>query len=169
MYLDLLVAKTDISEHLPTLRLLSSLCDHVVEFGVRSGVSTAAIISSGTPSTHYDIAPQPYEFPYGHTFIQASTLEIEIPEVDMLFIDSEHSYNQLKQELALHAHKVRKFLVFHDTTTFADALLPAIDEFLKENTKWYVLAQYLNNNGLTILSKSLFFGDRLPLIRTKAD
>lgn len=164
MYIEAQLANTDISEHLPTLRLLASLCDQVVEFGVRSGVSTAAIISSGTPSIHYDILPQPYEFPYGHTFIQASTLEIEIPTVDMLFIDSEHSYVQLSQELKLHAHKVRRFIAFHDTTTYADALIPAINEFLKANSRWFVLAQYLNNNGLTVISRDLFFGQRLPLI-----
>ena len=129
--IELQLADTDISEHLPTLRLLSSLCDHVVELGVRTGVSTAAIISSGTPSTHYDILPQPYQFPEKNKFIQANTLEITIPETDMLFIDSEHSYPQLSQELKLHASRVRKYIAFHDTTTFADALIPAIDRKIK--------------------------------------
>jgi len=166
MYLELLKANTDISEHLPTLRLLASLCDQVVEFGVRTGVSTAAIISSGTPSIHYDILPQPYPFPVGHVFVQKSTLEIEIPYVDMLFIDSEHSYAQLSQELKLHGHKVKKFIAFHDTTTYGEALIPAIEEFLSVNREWYVLAQYLNNNGLTVISRLPDFqGERIPLIK----
>ena len=163
MYLELLKANTDISEHLPTLRLLSSLSDHVVEFGVRTGVSTAAIISSGTPSTHYDILPQPYPFPFGHTFIQKSTLEIEIPIVDMLFIDSEHSYEQLSQELKLHGHKVKRWIVFHDTTVYGKGLIPAIEEFMSINREWVVLAQYLNNNGLTVISRDPFYGEKTPL------
>ncbi len=159
------ISNTDISEHLPTLRLLVSLCDHVTEFGVRSGVSTQAFLTTNVPSIHYDIDPQPFAFPSPHSFIQADTLKIDIQPTDLLFIDTEHSYEQLSQELALHANKVRKYLVFHDTTTYDEALTPAIVEFLKDHKDWKLLAQYLNNNGLTVLVKGNEKIKSLPMLK----
>ena len=83
----------------------------------------------------------------------------------MLFIDTLHVYEQLQQELALHADKVRHFLVLHDTTTFAEygeplpgfpfgtkrGIWPAIEEFLFESPKWTLASRVHVNNGLTIL------------------
>jgi hypothetical protein len=96
------------------------------------------------------------------TFRQADVLHVEIEETDMLFIDTWHVYEQLKQELALHAAKVRKYLVFHDTTTFGEqgetpgytGIWPAIEEFLQANLHWTLAARLTHNNGLTVLNAS---------------
>jgi len=48
------------------------------------------------------------------------TTEVEIDATDFLFIDTFHTYEQLKKELELHADKVRRFLAFHDTSTFGE-------------------------------------------------
>jgi len=56
---------------------------------------------------------------------------------------------------------VRKYLVFHDTTTYGEVgqvpgsrgLWPAIEEFLGENSEWTLSARVQNNNGLTILAR----------------
>ena len=44
-YLKYVKAGTDISDHLPTLFSIAQLCDHVTEFGVRTGVSTVALLA----------------------------------------------------------------------------------------------------------------------------
>lgn len=155
---------SDINEHLPTLRMLASLCSTVTEFGVRSGVSTQAFLATDAVLTSYDIDPQPFPFFPPNKFIQASTLDIEIEQTDLLFIDTDHSYKQLSQELALHHAKVNCFIVLHDTTTYGKELIPAIHEFLSKNTEWYLLAQYLNNNGLTVLTKLPTRAKTLPLL-----
>src|SRR5262249_732802 len=80
---------------------------------------------------------------------------------DMLFIDTWHVYEQLRHELALHAGKVRRYLVFHDTTTYGESgeepgsrgLWPAIEEFLREHPEGSLAAHYEHNNGLTILAR----------------
>ena len=82
-----------------------------------------------------------------------------------------HSYKQLRAELKLHASKVRKYIIFHDTTSYGtidetnyESLGPewkaegigiwkAVEEFLNENSEWNLIKRYTNNNGLTIIGK----------------
>jgi hypothetical protein len=93
-------------------------------------------------------------------FIQKSDLKIEIKETDLLFIDSWHVYNQLRQELLLHCNKVKKYLIFHDTVTFGAygedggiGLMPALEEFLFWHPEWVVKEIYNNCNGLIICTR----------------
>jgi hypothetical protein len=105
-------------------------------------------------------------------FYEADVLKINIEDTDLLFIDTWHTYDQCKQELKLHAQKVNKYIIFHDTTTYeysdessgsvnsldgissGRGLWPAIEEFLSENNEWIILERYYNNNGLTILKRN---------------
>jgi hypothetical protein len=85
---------------------------------------------------------------------------VEIEGTDLLLIDTWHVYEQLKQELRLHGGKVRKYIVLHDTTTFAEygetpghrGLWSAVEEFLAQGTFW-LKQRRANNNGLTILER----------------
>tara|TARA_R100000008_G_C3581429_1_gene168804 strand:- start:291 stop:941 length:651 start_codon:yes stop_codon:yes gene_type:complete len=85
------------------------------------------------------------------TFKQEDTLETELPNCCSIFFDTDHTYKQLSQELKLHAHKARKYLVFHDTMKYATELVPAINEFLEEHPEWRILHCENACNGLTIL------------------
>ncbi|MGI8549509.1 MAG: glycosyltransferase [Dehalococcoidia bacterium] len=164
---------SDISEHLASLRELARQCRHVTELGTRAGTSTTAILSGHPPVlVTYDRERWPaVDMLEGvaresrrtrFVFQQADVLEVEIDETDMLFIDTWHVYEQLKQELALHARKVRKYLVLHDTTTYGEVgespghrgLWPAIEEFLWQHPDWSLAARLTNNNGLTILTRA---------------
>ena len=164
--------QSDINEHLPTLKRYAEECDHVTEMGVRTIVSTYALLM-GKPKKMVS-----YDFRFVDTnfikelvkddtefvFELADTLTLEMEETDLLFIDTLHNYNQLKKELELHGNKSRKYIIFHDTTTFEwggesyegkpeVGLWPAIDEFLKENQHWEVYERFTNNNGLTVLKR----------------
>jgi hypothetical protein len=89
-----------------------------------------------------------------HVYIQADDLKIELPEVDMIFIDTEHSYDQLTQELRLHGNKAQKYLAFHDTgEPFITELLPAIMEFLSWNPQWRVMYHTRDCHGFTVLER----------------
>ena len=176
---------SDINEHLPTLKKYAEDCDHVTEMGVRWLVSTIAFMM-GKPKKliSYDIDPlenwgintnevvelgKKNEIDFN--FILGNTLELEIEETDLLFLDTWHSYKQLKAELALHASKVKKYIIFHDTTEYADkdetsyeewgdewkgegiGIWKAIEEFLESNPKWELIERFTNCNGLTIIGK----------------
>jgi hypothetical protein len=109
-------------------------------------------------------------------FIEGDTLKIEIENTDLLFIDTLHRYEQLIGELNLHAKNVNKYIILHDTISFANVdefiyqhasdiiktteskkqgLAQAITDFLEteEGEKWKIHDVYTNNNGLTVLKK----------------
>jgi len=163
---------SDINEHLPTLKKYSEECDHITEMGVRWLVSTFAFLM-GKPKKLVSIDIDPIE-KWGNDesvlkaialengtdfqFILGDTTQVEIEETDFLFLDTWHVYQQVKTELELHAGKVKKYIAFHDTTTFAingmdgqPGIWAAIQEFLDANDEWYLLEKFENNNGLTIL------------------
>jgi sugar phosphate isomerase/epimerase len=182
-YNELVNTQSDINEHLPTLRRYAEECKHITEMGVRWVVSTYAFLAA-KPSTlisidmqmpnnwGVDITPLKDEaknIGCDFNFQLANTLEIEIEQTDLLFIDTWHAYKQLKSELNLHHSKVNKYIIFHDTTTYefndeggydafgfigdGKGLWPAIEEFLEEHPEWIIKERFTNNNGLTILYK----------------
>jgi cephalosporin hydroxylase len=158
-------------EHMDVIRSYASKCERIVELGVYDCTSTWALLA-GCPEklTSYDIdrrvevseveaAAQGSGTVF--CFVLASSLEVEIEECDLLFIDSMHTYQHLKQELALHASKIAKYIILHDTTTFGTVdqsgqgrgLWPAIEEFLAARPEWSLAERRTNCNGLSVLRR----------------
>lgn len=179
--------QSDINEHMSTIISLAQECDHITEMGVRSIISTWGWLA-GAPKNgliSYDLrnpskwggriedvydTAEAYNIPF--KFIEADVLKIEIEETDLLFIDTWHRYEQLKAELTLHSDKAKKYICFHDTTTFAHrgeslgsenafegdvdnskGLWDAVTEFLDANNEWELVKRYMNNNGFTIIKR----------------
>ena len=94
-------------------------------------------------------------------FVLGNSLEIDIDETDLLFIDSCHTYVHATAELKRHAGQVRKFLAFHDTTVFAfsdegggtPGLWQVIEEFLAAHPEWKLKERLTNFNGVTVLER----------------
>lgn len=169
--------RSDIKEHLPILASLALECDSVTEMGSRFGDSTRAFLTTPAKFTAYDLELvdsvnqlflKAKEAGKDAAYIKADTRDLEIEETDMLFIDTWHSGDQLRQELKLHGNKARKYLVFHDTQTYGlmdeswdkqrkiypgEGLLPAIIDFLIKNPHWRFKMHRTNNNGLTVLER----------------
>jgi predicted O-methyltransferase YrrM len=164
---------SDINEHLPMLSFLAQQCDHVTEFGVRTGTSTIAFLH-GLRGKHdgrlrsYDIndnyrVHQTFS-PLTKTdwvFEKNSTLTIpKIDPTDLLFIDTMHNYAQVSRELALHGDQAQQWIAFHDTETFGtvgdngdDGINNAIDEFMDFRPEWRIVYQTERNNGLTVIER----------------
>lgn len=177
---------SDINEHIPAIIEYGQKCNHITEMGVRWVVSTWAWLACapkkliaydlynpshwGADITSVEETAKAYNLDF--EFRQEDVLKIEIEETDLLFIDTWHAYDQLKEELKLHSDKVRKYICFHDTTSFATKDEPlghenswgkptsgkgiwlAITEFLEENKdKWVLEKRYMNNNGFTIIKR----------------
>jgi len=163
---------SDINEHLPMLSFLAEQCDHVTEFGVRTGESTLAFLH-GLRCKHdarlrsYDINDD-YNVNQFHSmtltdwvFVLASTLTIpKIEPTDLLFIDTLHSYTQVSQELALHGDQAKRWIAFHDTWTFGatgdnggEGINKAIQEFMNARPEWRVVYHTHRNNGLTVIER----------------
>jgi hypothetical protein len=114
-------------------------------------------------------------------FYEQSDLDCPLEKTELLFIDTWHIYGHLKRELARWNSYVVKYIIMHDTTTDAihgetfrvgwdpkkqsietgipfeeitKGLWPAIEEFLAEHPEWKIKERFMNNNGLTILSRN---------------
>ncbi len=165
---------SDMKEHMATLHELACECSHVVEGGVRYVVSTWAWLwgcacrGGEVHSYCWTEIPEitrarelckdeglPWHFHDG------DWLKREIPDTDLLFIDTNHFYSQLKEELRVHGPKARKYIVLHDTESCgkvgADGKTPglwqAVEEFVAEGD-WRIKKHYSNCNGLTVLERA---------------
>jgi hypothetical protein len=177
----------DINEHLATLFKYAEGCEHITEFGTREITATWAFLAA-KPKTFVgvDIYTSP-NLPRAQELCKENDIEFVwknqstlvdgylADETDFLFIDTAHTYGQLREELRRHGNQARKYIGFHDTVTFgqvneapydanrefeasipSDApkgLVPAIDEFLMENPHWIREEVFTHNNGLTILKR----------------
>ena len=163
---------TDINEHLPKLREYAEKCKHVTEMGLRWGNSTVAFMAARPEKfISYDcqynsrieyLIMMAKENDVNFHFRLDNTETVDIEETDLLFIDTNHHVEQCSVELALHHSKVRKYLIFHDTTTFWEkgqgweqghGLRYAIEPFLETHPEWIQDYRAMNNNGLLILKR----------------
>ncbi len=178
--------QSDINEHLPVLKRYAEECRTVTEMGVRFACSTWAFIEGKPKSlTCIDIMLDSF-LPsekyvkemcdrYGIEFkwVTGDSLKIEIEETEMLFIDTLHTYTQLLGELKRHSEKVSKYIILHDTVSFAmhdeglydhasnlakvysekKGILAAVVDFLEDKKNWKIKEHYVNNNGLMVLER----------------
>jgi hypothetical protein len=162
----------DINEHMLRLAQLARECDHVTEFGVRTGMSTYSFLHglSNKPDAKlrsydlhdfFNVYAIRSQLKIDWTFHQGSTLDAPVIEpTDLLFIDTLHTYAQVKGELEKHGNQARKYIAFHDTVAFGivgedngAGINLAIQEWMRDNEHWRVLEHHENCNGLTILAR----------------
>lgn len=133
--------KSDIADHLPRLHTEASIPDvKVIELGVRSGNSTAAFLTAATEHNGHvwsvDIAwphvPKEWTGLEQWTFLLGDDLLLadQLPnDVDIVFIDTAHTYELTVAELETYAPKLRpggRFLL-HDTELEHPDASPASD------------------------------------------
>ena len=168
--------KSDINEHIPTLIKYAQDSEHITEMGVRGICSTWAFLAGAPrrlvsydledPSNWGGVLQDVYDTAaaYGldFEFKKGNVLELEIDETDFLFLDTWHVYEQVRDELALHSPKVRKYIGFHDIVSWGEVgetpgyegINRAISEFLDTHSdEWKVKEKFLNNNGLLIIER----------------
>lgn len=160
---------SDIWEHVPTLRDLAA-GKTVVEMGTRWATSTAGLLAGRPKSlTCYDldrhenvgrIEEATREMGVPFAFHQTDVLWVSLEPCDLLFIDTKHTYDQLKAELARHGDKAR-MIALHDTVTFGvhgelegtEGLLRACDEYF--GAGWRMVRDDRNCNGLRVYERVL--------------
>ena len=190
-YESLARTSNDINEHLPRLYQAGQAWEHITEMGVRYGCSTCALLAGqvspwedeGSPdeASHpqfslnpklisYDLIrhepvsqlqdltdPGHFEFRYGDSRL------VDIEPTMCLFLDTFHTYEQIKLELFRHADQVLGDIIIHDTETYADqgadgkhpGLWQGIIDFMLAHPEWRETENYPNNNGLMVLSRSI--------------
>ena len=159
---------SDIYKHIPVLYKYASKCSHITEFGTRNVTSTWAFAYSFPEKIiFYDTIRNNHINNFvdicknegvNVIFKQEDTKTVYIEETDLLFIDTLHTYEQVKAEL-LNSNKVKKYIILHDTKTFGNidyngigvGIKPAVEEFLNNNKDWEIEYETDINNGLMVL------------------
>lgn len=106
IYAHAVATHSDIYGHLPTLRLFACQCKHVTEFGVRSGVSTTALLAGLVGREETQLVPfdlsrsaevDTLECAAGSVFrfVLGDSRRVDIESTDMLFIDTFRTGEQL--------------------------------------------------------------------------
>lgn len=130
----------------------------ILEFGVMGAGSTKAFlevaekIGARVISIDVDNYERACDSP-NWEFHQMNDLDFEIDEpIDILFIDTSHTYEQTLAELKKFAPKVKKtgVILLHDTV-HSQPVLEAIVDYLKEFPNKYVFENRPSCNGLGIL------------------
>lgn len=170
-YFDFIMSGRTHHNMIPYMEYLENLarqCKFIVEFGVNTGSSTTAF-ACGLPADgmlfSYDISPDCHrdreEGPVC-MFTVADTSKLQaIPVCDLLFIDTFHSYEHIKQELK-HGNSSQRFICIHDTaiheTLGEDGSRPgiwqAVVEFMEENLHWVIRDRMFGKWGLTTLERT---------------
>lgn len=137
----------------------------IIEFGVYTGLSTTAfllgnpkrLVSYDTFEDNFFIKKDlemyalehsiNFEFRIGHTHY------IKPEFTDLLFIDTEHTYDHVSKELEIHAPFVNKFILLHDVAACPEVLYAAVDYIVK-NPEWVIHEHCNRGSGLLVLKKS---------------
>ena len=134
-----------------------------------------------TPAVLATLAPPAWALDVTVTFTRGDSARVPLPPVDLVFIDTWHTYGHLRRELALHAPRARRFIALHDTecdgavsegvrmgwdlsanATGANytllevtlGLKAAVFDFLAAHIGEWALASHAPiNNGLTVLAR----------------
>ena len=165
-----------IAHYMSTLNEYAQKCDSVVEIGLnqvcstwafllarpKNGVSSFDIDLHHGPVKHLDLSENIWLQWAKHlsekegviySATEANSREITLQDHDLLFIDSEHTYEQVDIELKLHGKKAQKYIILHDTTLFP-AINRAVDNFLSINNNFVVDKVFNDTPGLTILKNT---------------
>lgn len=183
---------SDIKEYMDMLFEVSKECYHITEMGVREVNTTWAFLyglflSEKQPKrlVSYDLYYHPnielaskiaIESGVDFEFIKGNTGEVVIEHTNLLFIDTEHTYQHLMKELRLHSDRVSNYIFVHDTSgvygtkedwpfdhsrrgelaSFPEkyGMWAGCQDFVKENPEWEIVMRYTDGNGMTILGRT---------------
>lgn len=160
--------KSDINEHLEEIFNHTKGCNIAVSLGLGKGDAAFSLLLGCQHHISIDSNPSDDTINFLRDYFgnkssiirQSTDLPIDIEEFDVLFIDSKHTAENVKNELKAHAHKVNNYIIFHDTSIYGEigengevGIMISIIEFLNNNSKWKIIYQANHNNGLIILGK----------------
>lgn len=163
----LLGEDTDVRDHLPRFaELVKELnAQHVIELGVRSGVSTVAFLyaleETGGHLTSVDISPGPQIESSRWTFIQSDDLAPELLAqlwpAAIVFIDTSHHYEHTLAELRTYRPLVEPggAILCHDTELEEPHLAPPTDPPFPVKT---AITEFCDEEGLDWSNDPKCFG-----------
>jgi predicted O-methyltransferase YrrM len=165
--------ESDIKDLLPILYDYAYKCESVLELGVRTGLSTRAFLNANLRKlTSIDLEEEYFvrdlfnvanQITGNYNYIiHDSRTYSDGYNYDLLFIDTDHMFEQLTTELN-HYHKyINKYIIIHDVFIYGTitenpnsiGLLPAVFNFIIANPEWKIKYYTTMSNGLIILERN---------------
>lgn len=172
-YQEVAAAPSDIQQHLPRLRREAR--GTVLELGVRGGSSTVALLAGleerGGTLWSVDVDPASAGVFPSHAqwrFVLADSRDERqvagagLPdELDVLFIDTIHTYEQVRDELAVWGDKVVEggVILFHDTDSYP-SIRRAISDWCKSRSVPFEFRGGSNGLGAAYPGRGVLVGIR---------
>jgi len=151
----------DIFQHVPTLRRFATNCDSVVEFGFSIGCSARGLLAARPKKLHcvdinycaeeQNLSKVAEENNIEFKFTTNDSLKVDIGKVDLLHLDSNHSFKHVVQEFQIHSSNVSKYILGHDYG-YAD-VRNAVEHFLSANKEWELIEVHTYNHGMYVLQR----------------
>lgn len=187
-----LYTATHVAEFLPTLKMLAQDCKSIVEIGASGLQATWGLLEGLKESRQtqksflaidqyapkefkiHEIKKAAHKEGIDFKYWSVNDLYIQLEPVDMLYLDSIHTYRHLTTELASYESQVKKYIVIHNTgqiwghrddPRFIDdynenllslgkrGQVQAVIDFLSKNPQWQVYSHHEKGTGLTILKR----------------
>lgn len=160
--LDWAEENVDCVPHFPTLMDYAARAKVIIEWGVRGGVSTWALLDGLPADGHlWSVDILPCTVPPRvsgdprWTFIVGDDLDPKIQrkqprKADLVFIDTSHTYDQTKAELAHALTLAPDRIILHDYDYAPVDVRPAVDEFLVASG-WHIALHERSQWGLVVL------------------
>lgn len=166
--------KSDIRLHLDMLFYYAFNSEVIAEFGIRTGNSTIALMyglsNNKRAKKRYfgcDVTScMQFEKIGKDNGIDAEVVVSDSREItlkekfDLIFIDTIHEYNHITKELKRHGNYANKWIIMHDTYTFAvngqddgEGMQRGIFEWLIKNPHWIIKEAVSFSNGLMVLER----------------
>jgi hypothetical protein len=177
-YNEVAAAPSDIQLHLPRIRREAR--GTVLELGVRGGSSTVALLAGleerGGKLWSVDVDPASASVFPDHAqwcFVLADSRDVRpvvdagLPdELDVLFIDTLHTYEQVRDELAVWGDRVGEggVILFHDTDSYPP-IRKAIAEWCKSRNVPYEFRGRSNGLGVAYPGAGPLVGIRMLIRR----
>ena len=142
--------------------------DEVAEFGVQKCVTSVLLLQRCKHLWSWEIskarkAQQKHAMALAGgrwTLTYGDSRKSDLPEVDVLFIDSDHVYECTKAELAHAAPKVRRYIIIHDTTLHwwvghkgAQGIGQSVREFI-DRGEWREVERLWPAPGVVVLGRT---------------
>ena len=124
--------------------------DSIIEFGSYEGCSAVGWLACAKKSLIcVDIQKRPAfeeklyikiseDLGIEFKFIKEDDLQFNFNSCDLLFIDTMHTVDHTYKELILHANKVKKYLVLHDSNPKYTGVRDGINAWLKDTKDYWV-------------------------------
>ena len=168
-YQGILQVERDFNQHMPKLRELADECDTIVDISIRQESYVALAASKAKTvfsysNEHNKITDEIAKL-RGQKRLPANPWVVEdIPDCDLLFLNTRHTGDQVLRELTMLGSKVKHYIVLHNTQIFGElgegytpekpipGILPALRKYMKENPNWSIVSHDDRQYGLTVMS-----------------